>query len=572
MKRRLPNVDYLSSFYETKQNLESAHKRQRIFAHPTSKNKLLRQHMYQFIENHNSNIDTQINDEITKLVNILRNVIIDNNIPKMQELVSHGILDEINNSINSYNNNDSNDMNEIKNVVTEILGCILQYNREECLLIISPFIKCKKFDINKFDKPILSDPYKIILFLHSNGYIDLTAAHAKLFHKCVQYGHYNTVKYCLDSNVQVNSCENRAIRDAARYGHLNVVKLLHSRGGNIHQYRDECLRKAARHGHINVLKYLIEVIGYKIQPQPQDNIAIRYMKYQNKRNKINWNILDYFFYDLKVDFKQKQNDYMTIIHEYSKNCKYFNCQEFEELIERYKLSDILWEKGQTDPTAASIFYEHRRLEIRPDIILCFKKLGYDICEPISNLTPIQHYCDLSDGHYINPKILQSFIIDGGAKLNYFIGRKQMNNNSIAQIITNSDAKIKYNKLLTLQMVMNEPFNIKLKNPNKRKQDIWYIFIQRFHSGHQVYTSFFEMFLKLMRIYINVNHEPIHLFHSNEIDENKKIKYKIYIVKDDQGYSQNDSQLKLKKNKKKLKNAKKFLNRIVFVTDDRDSVF
>eukprot|EP01084_Bolivina_argentea_P026681 49653_1 len=261
MKRRLPNVDYLSSFYETKQNLESAHKRQRIFAHPTSKNKLLRQHMYQFIENHNSNIDTQINDEITKLVNILRNVIIDNNIPKMQELVSHGILDEINNSINSYNNNDSNDMNEIKNVVTEILGCILQYNREECLLIISPFIKCKKFDINKFDKPILSDPYKIILFLHSNGYIDLTAAHAKLFHKCVQYGHYNTVKYCLDSNVQVNSCENRAIRDAARYGHLNVVKLLHSRGGNIHQYRDECLRKAARHGHINVLKYLISNNG-----------------------------------------------------------------------------------------------------------------------------------------------------------------------------------------------------------------------------------------------------------------------------------------------------------------------
>ena len=209
----------MSTYYETVSNLESVRKKQRIFHHPTSKSKLLRQEMYRFIENHNSNIDTQINDEIFKLITIINSIIIDNNISKLQELVSHGILDEINNSCNklsSCNNCNSsmsnkNDMSDIKNVMTEIIGTIIQYNREECLLIIAPFIKCKYFDINKFDKPILEDPYKIILFLHSNNFIKLTTKNCKLFHKCVEYGHYQTVKYCLDNKVPVNSCENRAV-------------------------------------------------------------------------------------------------------------------------------------------------------------------------------------------------------------------------------------------------------------------------------------------------------------------------------------------------------------------------
>lgn len=175
--------------------------------------------MYRFIEKHNSNIDTQINHEIFKLITIINAIIIDNNISKLQELVSHGILDEINNSCNKLsacNNNganqsNKNDMSDIKNVMTEIIGTIIQYNREECLLIIAPFITCKYFDINKFDKPILEDPYKTILFLHSNNFIELTTKNCKLFHKCVEYGHYHTVKYCLDNKVPVDSLYNRAV-------------------------------------------------------------------------------------------------------------------------------------------------------------------------------------------------------------------------------------------------------------------------------------------------------------------------------------------------------------------------
>eukprot|EP01084_Bolivina_argentea_P267848 454795_1 len=258
MKRKL-DTDYLSWYYETKQNLESAHKRQRIFAHPTSKSKLLRCDMNQYIENHNSNIDTQINSEMNKLMRILKDVIIDNDMTQLQQLISHGILHEMNECATT--TDDTTDSLSNSDIITQIIGCILQYNREEALLIVSPFIECQYFDISKFDKPILSDPYKIVLFLHSNAYISLSACHCKLFHKAVEYGHYETVKYCLDHAVAVDSCQNRAIRDAARYGHLEIVQLLATRGGNIHQYKDECLRKAARHGHLKVLQYLIAAGG-----------------------------------------------------------------------------------------------------------------------------------------------------------------------------------------------------------------------------------------------------------------------------------------------------------------------
>eukprot|EP00484_Ammonia_sp_Unknown_P019140 CAMPEP_0197032956 /NCGR_PEP_ID=MMETSP1384-20130603/11489_1 /TAXON_ID=29189 /ORGANISM="Ammonia sp." /LENGTH=507 /DNA_ID=CAMNT_0042462689 /DNA_START=107 /DNA_END=1631 /DNA_ORIENTATION=+ len=259
MKRSLKEtIDHLDSYFEAKQNLESAHKRQRIFTHPTAKSKLLRQHMYQYIDNHNANIDADIHDEINKLICILKDIIIENNIKKLQQLISYGILDEINN-FNSCENTNRNDSNsDMVKVVTEIIGCVLQYNREECLLIIAPFIECKHFDINKFDRPILEDPLQIILFLHSKAFIDLMASHCKLFHKCVEYGHYESVKYCLNSGVPVDSCSNRAIRDAARGGHLKIVQLLHEKGGNLHEYQDECLRKAARYGHLNVMKYCIQ--------------------------------------------------------------------------------------------------------------------------------------------------------------------------------------------------------------------------------------------------------------------------------------------------------------------------
>ena len=214
--------------------------------------------MYQFIENHNSNIDEQINDEIFKLISILSSIIINNNVCKLQELISHGIFDEINNM----------NFEDSSRFFHEIIGFIIEYNRQECLLIISPFIdrdKCKYYDINKFNKKILNgDPYKIIIFLHSNNFIKIQQHNneknnlCKLFYKCIQYGSYHTIKYFIHNNFPSNLSENRAIRDAARYGHLNIVKLLHQNGANIHQYNDESLRKAARYGHLQIIKYLLK--------------------------------------------------------------------------------------------------------------------------------------------------------------------------------------------------------------------------------------------------------------------------------------------------------------------------
>ena len=165
--------------------------------------------------------------------------------------MSHGILDEINQFL-------VNDERMTKNVVTDIIGTVLVYDREECLLIISPWLQCKEFDISKFDRPILSDPYKIILFLHGNGHLNLTASHCKLFLLCIRYGHIESIQYMLSNRVPINVLNDRASRDAARYGHLDILKLLHLNGGQIHSFHDECLRKAARYGHLDIVKYLVE--------------------------------------------------------------------------------------------------------------------------------------------------------------------------------------------------------------------------------------------------------------------------------------------------------------------------
>eukprot|EP01084_Bolivina_argentea_P163041 283695_1 len=135
-----------------------------------------------------------------------------------------------------------------------------------------------------------------------------------------------------------------------------------------------------KHKHIklNVVKYLIEDMGCSIQPYAAANIAMRYMTFLSQRDKIDWDILDYFYTELKVDFKFIQGDYTTILHEYNKKVKIFNCDEFTQLIERYDLVDILHEKR----SISDLFDEIKSEEIRPDIIKCFVNLGYNLYELI----------------------------------------------------------------------------------------------------------------------------------------------------------------------------------------------
>eukprot|EP01083_Nonionella_stella_P150699 480478_1 len=317
---------------------------------------------------------------------------------------------------------------------------------------------------------------------------------------------------------------------------------------------------------VETLRFLIDDMGFSKQPQPQDNAALQYMTYQSTRDKINWDVLDYFHNDLKVDFKHKQKDYVTILHLYAQNATPFVCDDFRKLITRYHLNDIL-KTGSTDPTAAGTFYQDRRSSIRPDIIECFTSLGYDIHETVKNMTPIHYYCRLTARHYIMPSIIQSFIENGADIHHRFVGKEY---NSVCQIIGNSvpDYNTAYNHLKTLEMVMNA-FEVQLQIPSKRKHGIWYKFMAFYdHDGN--WDLFFKYFVSLIRIHIKANAEPKTLIHDGQVDGKKKIKYKLYLVNDDG--DEKEEELNFTKNKKSVAKARDYVGRYVCVTDDRDSLF
>eukprot|EP01083_Nonionella_stella_P171138 583846_1 len=315
---------------------------------------------------------------------------------------------------------------------------------------------------------------------------------------------------------------------------------------------------------VETLRFLIDDMGFSKQPQPQDNAALQYMRYQSTRDKINWDVLDYFHDDLKVDFKHKQNDYVTILHLYAQKATPFDCGDFRKLIKRYHLSDIL-KTGSTDPTAAGVFYQDRRSSIRPDIIECFTSLGYDIHETVRNMTPIHYYCLLTSGHYIMASIVKSFIEHGADIHGRFVDKQY---NSVCQIIVNSipDKSHLCTHIKTLQMMMDQ-FDVQLQAPNKRKQGLWYTFIAYYEECSD-WDLFFKQFVSLIRIHIEANAEPKTLFHDDEIDANKKIKYKLYSIDD----VETKEVLNSLKNRKMVAKARKYVGRIVFVKDDRDSVF
>eukprot|EP01083_Nonionella_stella_P107215 310315_1 len=344
-----------------------------------------------------------------------------------------------------------------------------------------------------------------------------------------------------------------------------------------------------KHKHIdlNVVKYMVESLGCSVRPAPSDVIVFQYMNNMKKRNAIDWDVLDYF-YDLEddegnkiVDFKSKEKD-LTLLHKYCHQVReessdiwrdyqtyrqfmrgestslIFACDDFKQLIQRYDLKSILKDENDTNPSPAAYFYEHRANEIRPDIIQCFTDLGFDINEPVNNKTPLQHYC-CSNNTYIMKSIVRSFIQDGGAKVNDRIPGQQAP--STSQVIANAISR----KLLKM---MVETFDVALVNAKKRTQDVWFSFMND-------YSGSLPNFKELLSIYVDRNFKPTHLFHSDK-DGDKRIQYKLYRVSVDgidmEEEEEKNADLKLKKNKKKLKIAKKYIGRIVYVTDARDSLF
>eukprot|EP01083_Nonionella_stella_P318673 1165992_1 len=318
---------------------------------------------------------------------------------------------------------------------------------------------------------------------------------------------------------------------------------------------------------VGVLKVLIEEMKFSIKPQPKDNIALQYMKYQSKRDKIIWDVLDYFYKNENVDFTDKQEDYVTILHLYAEHSRPFVCDDFHQLIQKYDLKGILT-TATTDPTAAGVFYKLRRRHIRPDIIECFTSLEYDIHEAVNNMTPIHYYCQMTAGHYVLPSIVKSFIQHGADIHNTFIDKTF---NSVCQIIANARIREReqYDQLKIMEIMMDE-FDVRLKAPRKRKHGIWYNFMKFYDEKPHNWAKCFKKFESLIKIYIKAKEEPKQLLHDDKMDGKKKIKYKIYLVND----NETEEALHSPKNRKAVVDATQYVGRIVFVTDDRDldSVF
>eukprot|EP01083_Nonionella_stella_P195510 720182_1 len=122
---------------------------------------------------------------------------------------------------------------------------------------------------------------------------------------------------------------------------------------------------------------------------------------------------------------------------------------------------------------------------------------------------------------------------------------------------------------TVLNMMIETFGVELVNAKKRTQDVWYTFLDN-------YSLMFSEFEALLSIYIKQKFEPIHLFHFDQKDGDKKIQHKLYRVSTDginmKEEEEKNQDFQLKKNRKNLKNAKKYVGRIVFVVDTRDALF
>ncbi len=110
--------------------------------------------------------------------------------------------------------------------------------------------------------------------------------------------------------------------------------------------------------------------------------------------------------------------------------------------------------------------------------------------------------------------------------------------------------------------MVNKFNVKLINAKKRTQDVRYTFMDSYSGG-------FNEFVPLMKLYIETNKfQPIHLFHDNKKDKDKRIQFKLYKIfrygpngtsklNDEIKYSDKErDQFKLKKKSKKIKIVEK----------------
>merc|ERR1712176_153267 len=233
------------------------------------------------------------------------------------------------------------------------------------------------------------------------------------------------------------------------------------------------------------------------------------------------------FKSVGVNMKEKKDEWKTLLHSYCTHNQ-FKPAEFLKFIRRYDLEKYDVNAEQDNPTCAVGFYERRRSELTPEIIRTFTELGYDINENIYGQTPLQHYCNVTSSHYALRSIIHSFI-DNGADINALVGgRKGM---PLLNFIANGDGD--YEKLPMIYMMINE-FKLKLKCPKKRKGDIFLKFIERKNESSYSYSSVFDQFKTLLKIFIKYDIELSYILYNKDDekdDKNNRVQFKLYRVDD-----------------------------------------
>lgn len=79
-----------------------------------------------------------------------------------------------------------------------------------------------------------------------------------IFFLAAQNGDIFILKKCLDSGIDIHSCDDLALRLAVKANHKNAIVFLLTNGANIQAVYDAALRRSSLEGEIKVVKSLLE--------------------------------------------------------------------------------------------------------------------------------------------------------------------------------------------------------------------------------------------------------------------------------------------------------------------------
>jgi 3-polyprenyl-4-hydroxybenzoate decarboxylase len=87
--------------------------------------------------------------------------------------------------------------------------------------------------------------------------VDITTDDNYALKWVAKHGHLNIVKYLVSQGADISARDNTPVIWASSNGHLEVVKYLVSQGADIAANDNYAIRWASNYGHLDVVKYLV---------------------------------------------------------------------------------------------------------------------------------------------------------------------------------------------------------------------------------------------------------------------------------------------------------------------------